>query len=254
MGSGEQKPSWLRSINDAARLQQVPLPPFTQAGMGSALLRGANGGRFVSFKRRLVSASDAVNNGVEWTLWLEDDDSPSTVAAFREPLVPTPDRVAAILSILRGWLIDQWTVETAEQVAASHGNARLERIVPPNTLRQEYWLSSDEAFGIVVDKDEWAISSRGKSLSVWRMKSDDGLGDRLPLSSLDHLCMWLAEQWPAIAYGKDVRPALLRELSGAASRAYDSAQLMGQTEGQNDIAAWCSRHAILAADDELPNV
>ena len=78
------------------------------------------------------------------------------------------------------------------------------------------------------------------------------MGDRLQLSSLDQLCTWLARQWYAIAYGKDVRPPLLRELSVAASRAYDDAQLI--RPGQDAIAAWWSRHAIRAADGELPNL
>jgi hypothetical protein len=173
-----------------------------------------------------------VNDGVEWTLWLEEDDLPNTIAAFREPLCPTPHRVTAILSILRGWLLDHWTVETAQQLAATHANASVERIAPPKNGRQEYWLCSDHAFGIVVENDRWAISSRGQSLSVWRSKHDDGLGDRLPLSSLDRLCTWLARQWSVIAYGQDVRPALLRELKVAASRAYDDVQLMRLTEGQ----------------------
>jgi hypothetical protein len=85
--------------------------------MGSALCRSQNPGRFVSFKRRLVNANEARNDGVHWTLWLEEDDVPNIVASFREPLLPTPQRVAATLSILQGWLIDEWTVEKAQQAA-----------------------------------------------------------------------------------------------------------------------------------------
>ncbi len=120
MASTQQKPSWLKAIKDAANLQHIPLPLFKDAGMGSALCRAASGGRFVSFKRRLVSAKDANNDGVEWTLWLEEDDLPRMIAGFREPLTPAADRVAAVLSILKGWLLDQWTIETAEQVGANH--------------------------------------------------------------------------------------------------------------------------------------
>jgi Zn-dependent peptidase ImmA (M78 family) len=254
MTSSQQNPSWLRAIKDAANQQNIPLPPFTDAGMGSALCRGTSGERFISFKRRLVSVTDAVNAGVEWTLWLEENDQPTPIATFREPLTPDPDRVIATLSILRGWLVDQWTVKTAERTAAIHANARLVRIAPPKSDIQEYWLSSDHCFGIRVEKDHWAIYSRGKSLSVWRTKKDEHMGDRLPLSRLDHLCIWLAQQWYVIAYGKDVRPPLLRELSVAASRAYDDAQLMRRTEGEDTIVAWWLRHAIRAADDELPNI
>ena len=86
MTSSQQKPSWLRAIKDAANEQNIPLPPFTDAGMGSALCRDTSGKRFISFKRRLVSATDAVNAGVEWTLWLEEDDHPTPLQLFASRL------------------------------------------------------------------------------------------------------------------------------------------------------------------------
>jgi len=117
-----RRTTWLTAIREAANQRQIPLPRFTQAGMGSALCRSQNASRFVSFKRRLVNANEARNDGVHWTLWLEEHDVPSIVATFREPLVPTPDRVAATLSILQGWLIGDWTVEKAQQAAATQEN------------------------------------------------------------------------------------------------------------------------------------
>src|SRR5258708_1869330 len=109
MTSSQRKPSWLRAIKDAATQQQIPLPSFTEAGMGSAICRDTKIGRFVSFKRRLVSPNAAMKDGVEWTLWQEEDDSPCPVAAFREPLTPTPDRFAPTFFILRAWLVNPCT-------------------------------------------------------------------------------------------------------------------------------------------------
>ncbi|MBL8800319.1 MAG: ImmA/IrrE family metallo-endopeptidase [Planctomycetia bacterium] len=245
--------SWLRSIQEAADHEHIPLPSFVDMGMGSALCRAPNGQRFVSYKRRPVSARDALHSGVEWTLWLEDDGYPTTIAIFREALTATPERVAAVLAILRGWLIDHWTVEAAEHVAAEHPNARVGRIPRPKMKREEYWLSGDRAFGIIVESDRWSLRSHGEFLSVWRKKNDADLGDGLEQSSLDRLCLWLARQWSAITFGNDIRPTPLRELKVAASQAYADVQLKGPSENQEEIAGWWSRHAIRATDAELPN-
>jgi hypothetical protein len=80
-------------------------------------------------KRRLVSAQEAASAGVECTLWRENDDTPVAVAVFREPLHPAPEDVCFILAALKGRLIDDWTVETAQQHAerlatATAGNKR----------------------------------------------------------------------------------------------------------------------------------
>ncbi len=118
-----KKTSWLRALADAASEAQIPLPEFSDRGMGSAICRSADGGRFVSMKRRFVPANQATQAGVEWGLWCEQDDEPIPVAAFREPLSPTPERVAFMLSVLRGWLLEDWNVAQAENAAASHANA-----------------------------------------------------------------------------------------------------------------------------------
>jgi hypothetical protein len=115
--------SWLRAIADAANEAQIQLPEFMDRGMGSVICRSAAGGRFVSVKRRFVPASQAVKDGVEWGLWCEQDDESFPVAIFREPLGPTPERVAFMLAVLKGWLLDQWNVEQAESAAATHSNA-----------------------------------------------------------------------------------------------------------------------------------
>lgn len=248
-----RKRSWLRAIREAAREQQVPLPAFSDCGMGTAICRSVTNRRFVSFKRRLVSAADAPNDGVEWTLWLQKEDHPTSVAVFREPLAAPPERVAAVLSILRGWLIDDWPVETAEQFAAGHATNRVERIALPQPPRQEYWLSSEHSIGIVIENGQWAIHSQKQTLTVWRTKSDASRGDRLSLEDLDRLCLWIARQWSVIAYGRDVRPVWLRERSVAACHAYDLAQFLPH-EKREELNAWWKRHAIRAASGELPNI
>jgi hypothetical protein len=117
MNDSKQQLSWLSAIHRAANEQKVALPPFTDRGMGSAICRSTTGDRFASVKRRLVSAQEAANAGVEWTLWRENDATPVSVAVFREPLHPAPEDVSFILAALKGWLIDDWTVETAQQHA-----------------------------------------------------------------------------------------------------------------------------------------
>ena len=119
------KPSWLRTLADAANEAQIPLPAFSDRGMGNGVCRSADGGRFVSLKRRFVPANQAMRDGVEWGLWSEHNDEPVPVAIFREPLTPTPERVAFMLLVLRGWLLDRWNVAQAENAAATHSNARV---------------------------------------------------------------------------------------------------------------------------------
>ena len=120
-----KKTSWLRAIADAANEAQIQLPEFKDCGMGSAICRGTDGGRFVSVKRRFVPTSQAAQDGVEWGLWCEHEDESFPVAVFREPLSPTPERVAFMLAVLKGWLVDRWTVEQTEIAAAQHANATL---------------------------------------------------------------------------------------------------------------------------------
>ena len=123
MTDQSKKPSWLRALADAANEAQIQLPEFTDRGMGSAICRSADGGRFVSVKRRFVPASQAAKDGVEWGLWCEQDDESFPVTIFREPLGPTPEGISFMLSVLKGWLLDRWNVEQAENAASTHANA-----------------------------------------------------------------------------------------------------------------------------------
>lgn len=129
--------SWLRVLAEAAREQGVPLPSFTQHGMGSARSVKVGNGRFVTFKRRLVPASRAEVDGVEWTLWYEQDDLPVAVAAFREPLQPKPENIAVALALLKGWLVDGWTPAEAQAAVATHPRVQPVEVLVPGNGRPE---------------------------------------------------------------------------------------------------------------------
>jgi len=70
--------------------------------MGSVIWRSAGRARFVSLKRRLVPVQEAGTEGVEWGFWSEEQGQPAPIVAFGEPLYPTEEQVAFILSALKG--------------------------------------------------------------------------------------------------------------------------------------------------------
>src|SRR5271157_345717 len=245
--------SWLRAVAEAAKERGVPLPSFTGHAMGGARSLSAKDGRFITFKRRLVPAAQAEVDGVEWTLWREQDDLPVPVAAFRESLEPKRENVTNTLLLLKGWLVDGWTPDNAKAAVGLHPRVQpLQELPLPSGERKDYWLSADRSFGIVVTMDRWGLYSRGRCLSSWRLKGNGAAGDYLELDSLDRFCSWIAAQWPVLAYGSDYRPVPLRRYSVAASRAYENAELAHATEKYSEVPAWWSRHAIRAADAELP--
>ncbi len=88
--------------------------------MGTARSVTVAGGRFVTFKRRLIPADQAESDGVEWTLRLEADETPVPIAAFRQPLTPMHEEVAATLSFLKGWLLERWTPGEAKAKVDQH--------------------------------------------------------------------------------------------------------------------------------------
>ena len=247
--------SWLRAVAEAAKEQGIPLPSFTGHAMGGARSLSARDGRFITFKRRLVPAAQAEFDGVEWTLWLEQDDLPVPVAAFRESLEPKRENITNTMLLLKGWLVDGWTPDDAKAAVGLHPRVQpLQELPSPSGEKKDYWLSADRSFGIVVTMDRWGFYSRGRCLSSWRLKGNGAAGDYLELDSLDRFCSWIAEQWPVLAYGSDYRPVPLRRYSVAARRAYENAELAHATEKYSEVPAWWSRHAIRAADAELPNV
>jgi len=248
------KRTWVGAIREAAGEQHIDLPPFTNRGMGSMLCQNPDGRRAVSLKRRLVPNDEAEKAGIEWTLWSDDDGHPVPVATFREAAVPTPERVASILPVLKGWLRDAWTAAQVIDAAKHHPNAKVLDAPLPQSEREEYWLSEDRAFGIVVEKDHWGIYSRATALSKWQSKDKDASGESLPILILDRFCEWLADGWFVIAYGSDSRPARLRARGVSASRVYETAQHFGEVQREPEIQTWWARHAIRAADEELPDV
>lgn len=111
------------AIAEAAKEQGVALPGFTRQAMGSASSTTLVDGRFVTFKRRLVSLAHAEVDGIEWTLWREQDDHPVRVAAFREPGEAKQENIATVLSLLKGWLVDGWTPDEAKAAVSKHPRA-----------------------------------------------------------------------------------------------------------------------------------
>lgn len=116
MGKAVEQKSWLKAVADAAKERGLDLPPFVSQGMGTARTANVAGGRFATFKRRLVSADQAANDGVEWTL----GSNKAPIAAFRQPITPWPDDVANTLCFLKGWLLDGWTREEAQSKIDAH--------------------------------------------------------------------------------------------------------------------------------------
>lgn len=246
---------WLAAIEEAATLQGIGLPYFTAVGMGGVRSATTESGRFVTLKRRAIPDAEAATAGVVWTLWNELGSSPAPVAAFRESVHTTPDKVEAVLSILKGWLIDGWTPEKAKSEVGKHPNVLPVRDRPPpdSGSKQEYFLSPEQRFGFVVEKGRWSLQYKGKSLTSWRTRKDRTGADSLDLSSFDRFCEWLAKQWSVIAFGGDVRPIPLRHNQVAASRAYENAELAHTTKTA-EVALWWARHAVRSVDAELPNL
>ena len=120
MNSNMRQLSWLRAIAEAAKAQSLDLPLFTASAMGIARTAPDADGRFATFKRRLVPIEQAEFDGVEWALWRELDDLPTRIAAFREPLDPKPESIERVMAMLKGWLVDRWTPETAQAEVGKH--------------------------------------------------------------------------------------------------------------------------------------
>lgn len=131
MTEHQKSRTWLQAVAEAAREQNIVLPPLSGQAMGTARMSDATGGRVVTFKRRLVPESQAAVDGVEWTLWLDQDDVPGLIAAFRKPAVPTPEDVQECLFVIKGWLIDQWTPDEAKAAIQ-----RRQRLQTEGTLRR----------------------------------------------------------------------------------------------------------------------
>ena len=125
MTENPRQKGWLSAIAEAANERGIALPLFSGLGMGSARSEDVAGGRFITFKRRFVPADRAEIDGVEWTLWQEQDDLPTPIAAFRDSAGPKPDSIKQTLSLLKGWLVDGWTREEAILAVGRHPRAQV---------------------------------------------------------------------------------------------------------------------------------
>ena len=221
--------------------------------MGTARSDKTRNGRYVTLKD--LYSPDPRRRGVQWGLWRENGDSPVLVAAFVTGADPSPEGVAASLPLFRGWLTEDWTPEqTKEKIGEHPGALSVAARAASPTDRKEYWLSEDRDFGIFVYKDRWQIYNGHRCLSKWRQKDDTSSNTCFGLDSLDRLCTWLTKHWRVVAYGTDPRPASMLEYGVSGSRAYERAlvALGGKTEP--NVQEWWERHAIRAADGELPNL
>jgi len=120
--------SWLLAIVEAAAKHCVALPSFSTQGMGVARSNTTSNGRFVTFKRRLISAERSRIDGIEWSLWQMHDGLPEIVETFRVSDQVQPELVSTILRIFVGWLLNGWT---PTQIAAALCSLRHARILPP---------------------------------------------------------------------------------------------------------------------------
>jgi hypothetical protein len=111
MDENSKQQNWLRAIKEAAKEQLIELPQFTQQAMGVAHTVPVQNGRFVTVKYRLVPRTEALHDGIQWTLWQREDDLPDPELSFRRPLKPEQEAVNSMLRVLKGWLLDNWTLE-----------------------------------------------------------------------------------------------------------------------------------------------
>ena len=96
--------------------------------MGHVRTERTASGRFITIKRRFVSATEAANDGVEVTLWRTQSDLPLPVVTFREPLHPNQGRIADVLSILKHWLVDEVTLDEAISTVGKHRHVHVPKI------------------------------------------------------------------------------------------------------------------------------
>ncbi len=255
MNDALRQPTWPQALAELAQAQELPWPGFQTTGMGTARTLPGQSDRFVTLKRRLVSLAEAEREGIEFTLWQDQADSLGPVVAFRESIRPAAGEIARAFKILRGWLIDEVSVEAVHVMTHHHPLVQAVALAGPSKLaNHEYWLADGDQFGIKVQANGWEIYSRGQRLTSWRAKESGQPHPALDLESLDHFCSWIAAQWSVVAFGGDSRPVALREGAVAASRAYANAELARATERDGAIRVWWSKHAVRAADPELPNL
>ena len=118
--------SWLTAIDSAAKLQAIKLPVFTRQGMGVARSATLPNCRFVTLKRRLVPASEAIDDGMEWTLWRMEGEHSIPEITFRQPLQPEQDAVNFVLGVINAWLLKNWTIDETKDSINRHAHTDME--------------------------------------------------------------------------------------------------------------------------------
>ena len=244
------KISWIATVQKAADDLGIEVPSASPRGMGTLVAKSPDGRRFASIKRRLVPLADAASIGIEWTLWSTDKAAPTPLAQFRDGIRLSQNRARFIASVMHGWLLDKWPAEKLRSLKDVLWIGESEELTETN-IKRDFWLSEDQTIGFTVYDDRWALFSGPRSLSAWRQQDNADGGRFLPPKSLDVLCLWLAEHWSVFAFGTDTRPNELRKSAASACRAYSSHDFLHETSG---LSEWWSRHAVRAADEELPNI
>jgi Zn-dependent peptidase ImmA (M78 family) len=246
--------TWPATVTQCAWYAGTVLPKATQRGMGSVEWRNDSGKRFVTFRPLFKASADRETARTRWTLWQAETDSARPVLVLRLPLQPSSETASQLVSLIDGWLAQDWTDRLANQHATAFADVEVP-LPTPKTVVNDYELCEQGGFQITVQTNEWFIQSGRKRLTAWKSKQDDRRGDSLPLTQLDRLCGWLARYWDAIAYGKHPRPIQLRHHRGvSACRAYEHAYREAKPDAREDLEVWWQRHAFRAADLELPNI
>ncbi len=129
-----QRTTWRKAIAEAAKVQPVELPPFDGYGMGTLRTKATAHGRFATLKRKLARGALIEGGVVEWALWHQPDGLPVLVAAFCMPFEPDQESVAATLSLLKGWLVDEWTPELAKTAVSEQAGAKLVKDFPSHSV------------------------------------------------------------------------------------------------------------------------
>ncbi len=158
-----------------------------------------------------------------------------------------------VVSVLQEWLLRNGSSQFAQQELAGFATVELPREIP-ESASNEYWLCNNNRFGILVSEDGWDIRTGAESLANRKSKVNGSRKRLLSFEELDRLCGWLATHWDAIAFGKDPRPPVLRDKGVAACRAYERARITASPEELADLQLWWTKHAIRAADPDLPNI
>lgn len=122
MNDKRQRQNWLNALNEVARQHGIDLPAFEVSGMGTARSATLHN-RFVTMKRMLPGSKSSFD-GVQWALWQQPADTPLLVAAFRDAIEPEEESVERTLTIIKGWLVDQWTTDDTKRAVSKHPGAQ----------------------------------------------------------------------------------------------------------------------------------